>query len=362
MTMVTSTIRRGVATCLAASVVASFAAAAAAAGLSEIATMSGPDRQQKLEAGAKTEGEMNLYTTLIVDQAVLPLKEAFERKYPFVKFNYIRNSNSPLAVRILSEVRAGKPNADVVVAPIAPELAKAALLEPFKSPSLSMYSKEFIEPNGLWAYYRSTYYGIAYNTKLVSEADAPKGWEDMVAPKWMGKIVWNDSDDGAIAVIDHLRHIWGDSKADDYFKRLAALKVAVSSASRRTILDLVIAGEHSVFMGATLHHVMSSKSEGAPVWFMSPDPVMAKSDPVELLNTAPHPHAAILFIDFILGKEGQEALAKAQYLPNNPAVEPSPEMRPIIPYLNGKSVHVADEIDSPERLAELNKIFKMVSP
>ena len=58
-----------------------------AAVISDIATMSGTDRQAKLEAGAKAEGEFSLYTTLIVDQAVLPLKAAFEKKYPFIKFN-----------------------------------------------------------------------------------------------------------------------------------------------------------------------------------------------------------------------------------------------------------------------------------
>jgi ABC-type Fe3+ transport system substrate-binding protein len=353
--------RRGFAVWQLVIVLSIMAHGASAASLAEIAMMSGSDRQARLEAGAKAEGELNLYTTLIVDQALLPLKAAFEKKYPFIKFNYTRNSSEQLVIKIFSETRAGKPNSDVVVGSTESALNTAGLLEPFTSPNVSVYPSEFIGTNRMWVDYRLAYYGIGYNPKLLPEADAPKGWEDLANPKLKGKMIWNDSEEGAQLIIAHLRHIWGKQKAGDFFDKLASLDVAASTASRRAILDLVIAGEYSIMIGATLQHVMISKNQGAPVWFASPDPVVARPDSVQLPKESRHPHAAMLFIDFLLGKEGQEVLAKAEYLPGNPTVEPLPQIRPIVPYLNGKKIHVIDETEMSPQREEIKTIFEKVS-
>jgi ABC-type Fe3+ transport system substrate-binding protein len=65
------------------------------------------------------------------------------------------------------------------------------------------------------------------------------------------------------------------------------------------------------------------------------DPVPSALSTIQLAKNAPHPNAAMLFIDFMLSKEGQEVLRSAQYLSPNPAVDTDPSLRKIIPRLNG---------------------------
>ena len=363
--MTTTSIRRlglGVA-CLSALAMASFATVASAASIADVAMMSGPDRQAKLEAGAKAEGGVNLYTTLIVPQAVEPLKAGWDKKYPNIKFNFYRADQAPLVQRIMSETRAGSPAADVVVGSTADALNRAQLLQSFTSPELSAFPKEYIGKDNLWAIYRLAYFGIGYNTKLVPEAVAPKSWEDLLDPKWNGKMIWATSrDTGGMFLIYHLRKIWGEKKAGEYFDKLATQRVAKSSASVRTLLDLVIAGEHAMLITTSLNHAIISKGEGAPVWFTSPDPVGARPDSIMVLNNMPHPHAAMLLTDYILSREGQAILAKAEYQVARRDVDPLPSMRPIIPELNGKTANMYPPEDITPVEDQLQAIFNKVSP
>ena len=135
-----------------------------------------------------------------------------------------------------------------------------------------------------------------------------------------------------------------------------------SDASVRTLLDLVIAGEHTISLSTALNHVMISKQEGAPVWFTSPDPVASRPDSIMVPNNGPHPHAGMLFVDYLLSKEGANVLIQAGYQPARLDVEPDPAMRPIIPHLNGKTARVYPAEDMATGQDDLMDIFNKVSP
>ncbi|HXJ02520.1 MAG TPA: hypothetical protein VNH44_14955, partial [Micropepsaceae bacterium] len=83
------------------------------------------------------------------------------------------------------------------------------------------------------------------------------------------------------------------------------------------------------------HHPLISKAKGAPLDTQMLDPVPSALSTIQLAKDAPHPNAAMLFIDFALSKEGQEVLRAAQYLSPNPQVDTDPSLRKIIPRLNG---------------------------
>ena len=334
----------------------------AAQSLSEIAMMSGPDRQAKLLAGARKEGEFSLYTTLIVDQAVIPLKNGWEKKYPDIKFSFFRGNQAPVVQRIVAEARAGKGNGDVVVGSTSDALDNAQMLQPFTSPEFAAFPKEYIGKNNLWFTYRLAFYGIGYNTKLVG-ADAPKTWEDLLNPKFKGRMIWSPSrDTSGPFIIEHLRQIWGEKKAAEYFAGLAKQDIAKSDAAIRALLDLVIAGEHWILITTSLNHAVISAGQGAPVWFSSPDPVPTRVDHVMLLNNAPHPHAAMLFIDYILSREGQDVLSKAEYQVGRTDVDPLPSMVPIMPHLNGRTAKLYAPQDFIGKDEELMAIFDKISP
>ena len=85
-----------------------------------------------LYEAAKKEGQVVWYTSLIVNQAVRPLVEAFNKKYPGVEVKYARGDSGPNAIKVINEARAGRVEGDVFdgIATTAP-LLKAGLVEPF---------------------------------------------------------------------------------------------------------------------------------------------------------------------------------------------------------------------------------------
>ena len=330
--------------------------------LADVALMTGSDRQAKLEAGARKEGEFMLYTAQTVDDGVRPFQEAFTKKYPYVKFNFYRAPSPALVQRILSETRANKPIADVVVGSASAALYEAKLLQSFKSPELDTYPKDYIGPDNLWGPVRFSYNGIAYNTKQVPAAEAPQTWEALLDPRWKGKMIWiTDLGTGGPLLIHHLRSHWGEKKAGEYFDKLGKQALAGSAATNQTVLDLLIAGEHQILVSAALHQVIRAMNEGAPVGFTSPDPVIARPEHVMLLNSAPHPYASMLFIDFQLSVEGQKLLSDNSYLPAHPKVGPPDFMKPIVPRLAGKSEILYGPEDTTKNADVLKDIYAKIT-
>jgi iron(III) transport system substrate-binding protein len=310
----------------------------------EIAHLSSPDRQSVLEQGARGEGHVLLYTSLVVQQAVEPIKAAFEARYPFIALDFYRANSAQLVQRVLAENRARSNRGDVVIAGAGPALAETGFTEPFASPVLAAYPKDHIGAGGSYAATRFSYQGIGYNTRLVTAEDAPQTYQDLLDPKWRGKMVWSNSQDtGAPFFITQIRQIMGEDKALVYLKALGRQKIATQSASLRSILDQVIAGEYAVGISMAMHHIAISQAKGAPVGGTMPDPVMARAEDIVMMKNAPHPYAAMLLVDFVLSRDGQEVFAKSQYFPAHPGVPPLPEMRGFIPAQQGKKESIVDD-------------------
>jgi iron(III) transport system substrate-binding protein len=338
-----------------------FAAAAIAVGLSasaavaatqdEIATMTGPDREKILIENAKKEGAVDWYTTLIVDQAVKPFEEQFGKKYPFLKFTATRLSSAPLMQRVLAESRAKNFHVDVIVANGIGALKKTGLGQPFVTPSSADFPKEYVDKDRTWTVFYSLWEGIAWNTKMVKDADAPKTWDAILDPKWKGKMVWSESSaTGAPLLILQMRKQMGEEKAMAYLQKLKQQDVRTMSGSIRAILDQVIAGEAPIGLNMAMHHVAISQSQGAPIAAIAPEPALAQNGFVMVVKGAPHPYAAMLLADFLLSADGgQKILRDVQYNPGNPKVEPLPELRWFQPNLNGKK----ETIISPEEQDEM---------
>ena len=124
---------------------------------------------------------------------------------------------------------------------------RAEIAEHFTSPALADYPEQYLDPNGLWAATRISYYCMAYNTDQVSAADVPKTFEDLLDPKWKGKMAWRiGSESGTPLFITNLRTAWGEEKADEYLKKLAEQDIVnFGAGSARTLVDRVIAGEYT---------------------------------------------------------------------------------------------------------------------
>lgn len=304
----------------------------------DIINYKGPDRQKRLEEGAKKEGQVVLYSAMIVNQAQRPIAAAFMKKYPFIKMTFWRGDSEDIAAKLAAEVRANNVVADVVEGTGVGELiVQAKEAQPFYSPDLEGVAEKYRDPAGLWAPTRLSYYSIAYNTKLVPPNDVPKTYEDLLDPKWKGKLAWRiGSSSGTDLFLSNLRLAWGEEKARAYFEKLAKQKIInFGSGSARTLVDRVVAGEYPIALNIFAHHPLISAAKGAPVNSQLMNPVATTAATMIIPKSLRHPHAAMLLIDFILSKEGQQILAQANYFPVRSDVPPNPKVAKVVPEKNG---------------------------
>ena len=195
---------------LATVVVIFFTAFAAPALAQDILTYRAPDRAQKLIDGARAEREVTLYSTIIVNQAMRPLADAFMKKYPFVKMNFWRGDPGDIVTKVSTEMRGNRLGVDLLEGPGVGEAAiEAELVQPWTTPATDALPQGLRDPRNLWAAPRLSYFGFAYNTKLVPPGTQPKSFEDLLDPKWKGKMAWRTGSSGGTGLfITSLRVLW----------------------------------------------------------------------------------------------------------------------------------------------------------
>jgi ABC-type Fe3+ transport system substrate-binding protein len=326
-----------------------YAGSAPAQSAEDILLYKGSDREQKLIEGAKKERQVVLYSALIVNQATRPIVEKFGKKYPFIKTSYWRADSEDIAQKLSAEVRANNVVADVFEGTGVGELAVGANLAiPYYTPAIEAYPTQYRDPAGMWTPTRLSYYSIAYSTRLVPPNKVPKSYEDLLDPQWKGKMAWRiGSASGTPLFITNLRLAWGEEKAKAYFEKLKEQKIVnFGAGSARTLVDRVIAGEYAIALNIFAHHPLISKAKGAPVNSQLLDPTASTAATMGVVKGAKHPYAALLLIDFILSKEGQEILRDAEYFPADPAVAPLPVLAPVVP----KAAGVPENFVGPDKL------------
>ena len=259
---------------------------------------------------AKKEGKVVWYTTLIVNQAIRPLKAAFEKKYPGIELQYARADETPTAAKILEEGVAGRVQADIFdgITNMIP-LKRARLLASYVPAAACQYPPELKDREGYWNALLLYVFTPGINTTLVPKERAPRTYQDLLDPQWKGKMAWNPSSiAGAIGFVGNILTSMGDARGTDYLKALAGQKIVNVEASARAILDQVIAGEYAIGLMSFNHHTVISAQKGAPSDWLKLEPVPVAFDAVGILKDAPHPNAARLLIEFLISEDGQRAL------------------------------------------------------
>jgi len=311
------------------------AASARALTVEEILNYKGPDRQHVLEDGARREGTVFIYSGMIVSQLLRPLTEAFERKYPFIKTRYWRGDSNQVLVKVLAEMQANALEADLVEGSGlgAFTVAGSRVVLPFYSPMFDALPDEDIAPDRTWAATRFRYIGLGYNTNYIAREAAPRIYDDLLDPRWKGKMAWHAGSDasGALVTISTLLATRGEPQTRAFLAKLAQQDIAPLAASNRQVVDQVILGEYWIGLGISAHHPVISAGRGAPSATVLLDPIPSLSDSIQVLKGTRHPHAAMLFVDFILSTEAQRMMQAAEYFPSNPNVELSPSLKPLVP-------------------------------
>ena len=293
-----------------------------------------------LVAAAKKEGRVTFYTPLIVDQMARPLTAAFRAKYG-IEAEFLRMDSDAVVLRVLNEYRAKRGAADVFTTSLGIEaLIKSGAARKFKSVNADALPVGLKDPNGYWLADRVYVLEPAVNTSLVAAADYPKSLNDMLAPKWAGKIVWRPNNlTGATGFIGNILLGMGEEQGMDFLRKLAKQRIISLQTSDRAVLDQVIAGEYAMALAMTNHNVEISRKDGAPVAWLPLEPTIIFSEQMGVTTLGPHPNAGLLFLEFTLSREGQELFRKAGYIPARSDVLPlNPKL---LPAANGLKTRIA---------------------
>jgi iron(III) transport system substrate-binding protein len=307
------------------------------AGAAALALAAAPARAEpdpKLVEAAVKEGAVVWYSGMIVNQIVRPIVEAFEAKYPGIKVQYSRASGNDNALKIINEARARRPLADMFDALTALNpLLDAKLVEVFRPAEAARYPADRKDPAGYWSCPNIYYYTAAYNTKIVPASEAPQTYDDLLDPKWKGKIAWTYdlTAGGPPGFIHNILTLKGEEKGMAYLRELAKQQPAVIPAAQRVVLDKAIAGEYPIALMTLSYHSTISSAQGAPIQWLKMPPMVMTPNTISVVKNAPHPNAAKLLIEFILSRQGQEMMAANDYMPSDPDVKvKTPELLPAV--------------------------------
>jgi iron(III) transport system substrate-binding protein len=282
-----------------------------------------------LIAAAKKEGEVVWYSTQIISQLVRPVTTAFEKKYPGIKVRATRANATETAVKILNESRAGRPQSDVFdgTTTVVP-LKKEGYVLKWLPDAAKEYPDDVKDPEGYWIANNLFIITPGFNTGLVPKGTEPKTYQDLLNPKWRGKMAWNGfpTSSGMGGFVGTVLAEMGEEKGRAYLRELAKQNIAPLRGAAREVLDQVIAGEYAIALQIFNHHAVISAKKGAPVDWIKMEPATGTLSVLSIHKNAPHPNAAKLLVDFIISREGQEVFRQADYLPAHPdipALEPT---------------------------------------
>jgi iron(III) transport system substrate-binding protein len=281
--------------------------------LEQLAAYSKPDREKILYVGAKAEGKVTWYTSL-AGNSYKDLAAAFEAKYPGVKVESYRATRQEMGARVMAEAQSKRYIADTfeTTIPLLKLLKDNQMLIPYYFPTQAKYPDNVKEkaPKGLvfWAIDRESHIGLAYNKNLVAANLAPKNYQGLLRPELKDKIAFAGSDTGVTVVGALLKF-----KGEEFVKKLRVQSPAMHNVSGRALLDMVISGEVGVSPTTFRNHYEVSLKAGAPIGWIPMEIVPTNSGSTAVSATAPHPHAALLLADFILGEGGQKVLEHYDY-------------------------------------------------
>jgi ABC-type Fe3+ transport system substrate-binding protein len=270
---------------------------------------------------AKKEGHVTWYTVQIIQQIVRPIAEGFERKYG-IHVDYVRANSAEISLRVIAEAKAGRVQASVVDGVQGSVILKREGLVMKWLPDVDL-PKRLFDPEGFWVacnFYVNT---PGFNTDLVPKGTEPRTFEDLLNPKWKGKMAWNvqPSISAGQGFVGSVLISMGEEKARTYLSALSKQNITPLKVSGRQVLDQVISGEYPIGLQIFNNHAFISANLGAPVDWIKMQPPLVTYAVMSMLKDGPTPNAGKLLIDYIVSEEGQRIFAAAGELPVHPAVK-----------------------------------------
>jgi iron(III) transport system substrate-binding protein len=281
-----------------------------------------PTKGTSLEDLAKAEGgQLMLYTSMNEKDSDAILA-GFKEAYPFVNTAYYSDSGELVAAKVQTEAQAGQYLADAfeVDSLSSYRMQQQGLLGSYVPPESASYPANTKDVGGYGTVDRFVAVVIGYNTNLVAPADVPKTWDDLLDPKWKGKMVVEAAD---MELLGDMTAAWGQEKAYAFWDGIAAQQPAVISGHTE-LADALAAGTYSITPTVYAHRIEQLKAKGQPVEWVKSDPVFAYTQTLGITAKAPHPATSRLFINWLLSESGQTLYRDLGRIPARPGVSADP--------------------------------------
>lgn len=259
-------------------------------------------QQKSILEAAKKEGKLQIYALLVISDH-MQIIQRFKEKYPFLDVSLYRATSERLYNKIETEHRANAHLVDVIgVSGFQMyQLVKRGLMRKYESPERRSFEPGFKDKEGYWTAYYINPLVMAYNTRQVSAQEAPKGYENLLDPKWKAKLAMEDEE---IEWFSTILSVWGEEKGSAYMRRLAAQNFHFRHG-HTLMTELVAAGEYPGAVLLYAPQTQFTKSKGAPIDWNPPNPTIAGLNLMGVATHAPHPNAAMLYVDHMLSEEIQ---------------------------------------------------------
>ena len=304
-----------------------------------------PDRTERLIAAAKKEGSFTLYTTF-AEKDIPTLIQPFEKKYG-IKVNVWRAGTDKILQRTLAENAAKRYEVDAIHfgSPEMEALHREKILQPVTSPYFRQLVPGAVPQHREWVATLLSVWVQAYNTNLVRKEDLPRTYQDLLDPRWKGKLGIEAKNQEWFSTV---ALEMGEERGMQFFRDLVS-KNGVSVRQGHTLLtNMVVSGE--VPMALTVYNYMpeAAKKKGAPIDWFAIEPAVARSNAIGIAQHARHPNAALLFYDYFIS-EGQSLLVSMDYVPTNTSV-PSP--------LKSIRLKIVDPVLTLDQMDKWNKSYQ----
>lgn len=263
-----------------------------------------PGVPYSLLKAACDEGAVMIYHGTWVDAQNEQI-DGFRKRFPCISVQKFTTTMGELRERFLAEWRAKRPIADIIqdsdTGTLNLHAANRILMDYRISNDASF--KPAAKKSGYWYPLRVAMVGIAWNTDLVSAAEAKllTEWKGIVNPAWKGRAVVVDPSAGGVAYLPW--YAWIKLYGEGFIDQIGALKPRVVTGINTASASLA-AGDVAVILNASETGLLPLWLKGAPIRWSLPTPGVGPLTGQGIPANAPHPNAAKLYHEYAFTEEG----------------------------------------------------------
>lgn len=277
----------------------------------ELNALPGAERQKRIEDGARKEGQLNFIHTWRGALARNHLR-LFEKRYPFVKVDFVDIGSQDAAERLVAEETVGRHLTDVVSLAVADmnEILAKDISAHYPTPAANLIYdryKSFLDAQNRWLPFYWTEHGMSYNPTMVPKDKAPKDWFDLCDPVFKGQVSFDPFE---VRFLAGLWNVMGEQRLGEWLKCIGENKPIIQRGHTQR-LNLMIAGDHAAQGDNYMYYGVQQKLKNPSIAF---EPVWSATMPATIgamiinANTQ-HPYASALLVDWVLSEESQKYTA-----------------------------------------------------